>query len=79
MDDQTQRTKGQSASFLAEELERARYRERSLETALIRSLEEIRSLRSSPSWRITRPLRLFSKAMRRKAMRRVRRLMRIRF
>ena len=70
MGDQAQKAKELSTSFLAEELERARYRERSLETALIRSLEEIRSLRSSPSWRFTRPLRLFSKAMRR-----VRRLM----
>jgi hypothetical protein len=65
MDDHAQKTKGQSVSPLAEELERARYRERSLEAALVRSLEEIKSLRSSRLWRITRRLRFFSRVMRR--------------
>ena len=65
MDDPAEKTKEQSASPLAEELERARYRERALETALVRSLEEIKSLRSSRLLRITRRLRFFTRGMRR--------------
>jgi hypothetical protein len=61
---------------LLEEIERGRYRERALEAALIRRLEdiaaveervgvEIEHLKSSLSWRITKPLRLIGEALRR--------------
>jgi hypothetical protein len=61
---------------LLEEIERARYRERALEAALLRRLEglaaveakaeaRIRHMENSLSWRITRPLRLLRKIMRR--------------
>jgi hypothetical protein len=61
---------------LLEEIERGRYRERALEAALIRRLEdiaaveekvgeEIEHLKSSLSWRITKPLRLVGGALRR--------------
>ena len=66
------RTEKQSVSSLAEELERARYRERSLESALIRSLKDLaaseaklKSVRSSLLYRISRPLRLVAGALRR--------------
>ena len=72
MIEEAPRTEKQSVSSLAEELERARYRERSLESALIRSLKDlaesearIKALRSSLSWRVSHPLRLVAGALRR--------------
>jgi hypothetical protein len=60
---------------LLDEIERGRYRERTLEAALIRRLEDlaavetkaearIRRMERSLSWRITRPLRLLRKMLR---------------
>jgi len=61
-----------SERSLQEEIERGKYRERALEAALIRRLEDlaasearIKSLQSSLSWRITRPLRLVARGLRR--------------
>jgi hypothetical protein len=57
---------------LEEELERARYREKALEVALIRrrkeltaSEEQIRRIQRTLSWRITKPLRLAGRVLRR--------------
>jgi hypothetical protein len=60
---------------LLDEIERGRYRERALEAALIRRLEDlaavetkaearIRRMERSLSWRITKPLRLLRKVLR---------------
>ena len=56
---------------LEEELERARYREKALEVALIRrrkdltaSEEKIRRIQRTLSWRITKPLRLAGRVLR---------------
>lgn len=72
MIEKTPQTEKRSASSLAEELERARYRERSLESALIRSLEDLaaseaklKSLRSSLRWRISHPTQLVAGVLRR--------------
>ena len=72
MIEKASKTERQSASSLAEELERARYRERTLESALLRSLKDlaesearIKALRSSHSWRVSRPLRLVAGVLRR--------------
>jgi hypothetical protein len=61
----------QDPSELLEELQRARYRERSLEAALIRKSAElhaseakVRRVQASLSWRATRPLRLVAKLLR---------------
>lgn len=61
-----------SERSLQEEIERGKYRERALEAALIRRLEDLaasearmKSLQSSLSWRITRPLRLVARGLRR--------------
>jgi hypothetical protein len=57
---------------LQEELERARYREKALEAALIRRREElaaaetkIHRIQRTLSWRITGPLRVVRRALRR--------------
>jgi hypothetical protein len=57
---------------LEEELKRARYREKALEVALIRrrkeltaSEEQIRRIQRTLSWRITKPLRLAGRVLRR--------------
>ena len=56
---------------LEDELERARYREEALEAALIRrrkdliaSEEKIRRIQRTLSWRVTKPLRLASRVLR---------------
>jgi hypothetical protein len=59
---------------LLEEIERARYRERALEAALVRRIEslaaaeakaesKIRRMERSLSWRITKPVRLLRKIL----------------
>jgi len=64
-----------SVRSLVEEIERARYREKALEAALIQRLEQIaameakteakvRRMERSLSWRITKPLRLLRKMLR---------------
>ena len=61
---------------LLEEIERARYRERALEAALVRRIESLaaaeakaelkfRRMERSLSWRMTKPLRLISRILRR--------------
>jgi predicted nucleic acid-binding Zn-ribbon protein len=59
---------------LQHELERARYREEALEAALIRrrkelaaAEEKIRRIQRTLSWRVTKPLRLASRVLRRLA------------
>ncbi len=60
---------------LLEEIERAHYRERALEAALVRRIEslaaaeakaesKVRRMERSLSWRITKPLRLLRKILR---------------
>ena len=60
---------------LLEEIERARYRERALEAALVRRIEslaaaeakaesKVRRMERSLSWRITKPLRLLRRILR---------------
>ena len=59
---------------LLEEIERARYRERALEAALVRRIEslaaaeakaesKVRRMERSLSWRITKPLRLLRRVI----------------
>ena len=56
---------------IEEELERARYREKALEAALIRwrkeaaaAEEKIRRIQRTLSWRLTKPLRLVGRVLR---------------